>query len=149
MTVEANSDRYLVRILDRSGRTATVIERAGVVGALLTRAERDAAAKQLGDDARRLRVREADLPFRVPDRKPVLEGLTTHAGGILLVHRSVAQGQPRQADVFNDRGQQLAALTWPASMRLLSFDWTSREAAAVELTDDGEETAVRIRFNRH
>src|SRR5690606_29166224 len=76
------------------------------------------AEKRIAAQLQSFGAAPGDACFRVPERKPPLAGLFFDRAGRLWVRRSVAQGQPSEADVYSADGKLFARVTWPARIWL-------------------------------
>ena len=136
----AVSSRYAIAWRDGAGQVVRTITR-DVQGPPLSAEERTRADSLITAD--RLRAGTA-LPFGVPDRKPPLRNLTFDALGRLWVERSVAQGAPREADIWSPDGEHVTTITWPAGIDLWMGWIGEREALGVARDVMGVERFVRM-----
>lgn len=103
------------------------VERYAADGELLHSVAIDIAPVALSErermvaDSQMVFVRQAasgSLPFDTPETKPLLAGIEFDSEGRLWVERTVADGTPREADVFDRDGVHVARVRWPADVRL-------------------------------
>ncbi|HET9947492.1 MAG TPA: hypothetical protein VFQ22_01075 [Longimicrobiales bacterium] len=146
---EAVGSRYRVMQRSAAGDSA-VIDVPGAVGPPLSERERASGEEQLAADAERLGRAGFSLEMSLPDRKPPLAALWFDREGRLWVERSVADGAPREADVY-EAGSADASATlverrrWPPEVRLDPVGGTSVDAALGVARDSlGVEQVVRL-----
>ena len=144
-TAEAVSSTYAVSWLDATGRRIVLIQRDMTPPELSAR-ERREAARELDDVARQAGVARGALPFDVPARKPPLRDLGFDLDGRLWIERTVPDGQPREADVFERDGRRVGVMTWPAHVSLRHRTVRGRTAVGVAIDSLGTNTIVRLRF---
>jgi len=137
---DAVGSRYAVNISDVNGNFLRTLQRTVAPVALSQRERRVADST--------LKASDTDLPFGVPGAKPPIIALRWSRDGALWVERSVAEGQPREADVYDANGRWIAIATWPREVELVSWHGVinGRTAVAVTRDADGVESVVRLRF---
>ena len=139
---QAVTSRYAVAWRAEDGTLIRTIAR-DVAGPLLSAAERERADSSLAEDSRQARQR---LPFGVPERKPPIRHMYFDATGRLWVERSVADGAPREADVWSRDGRLLFTLEWPAEANCAD-GWRGATTALCIARDElGVERVVRFRW---
>lgn len=145
---DALSSEYSIRWRLPDG-TERVLEQAGEVGPELTLEERDRAAEAIERDIERLELSRAELPYRIPDRKPPLRGLTFDRLGRLWVERSTTgNATERRADVYSPDGTLVERRAWPAHVSLNAFSWIEDDVALGSSRDSlGVGRVVRLRFS--
>ncbi|HEX7050225.1 MAG TPA: 6-bladed beta-propeller [Longimicrobiales bacterium] len=142
---EALTSHYTVWWYDANGVLLRIIRR-DVEGPALSAEERQAAEEDLRESARRFGVRPGDLPFDVPERKGPIGWLYFDAAGRLWVERSVADGEPRRADVYGRTGAQVATVEWPADVDLRSGYIGDGVMLGVARDTLGVQRVVRLRW---
>lgn len=136
---DAVTSRYAVRIYDGQGKLLRTLSRT-VAPVPLSPAEKRKADSLIKAPA-------VDLPFGVPSAKPPIQGLYYSQEGMLWVERAVADGQPREADVFDTNGRLVAIATWPQSVELTSMYNIRGQTLHVMLYDaDEQQRVVRLQF---
>lgn len=113
----AVTDRYQVVRYNAAGDTLHVIER-DVEGPALSDEEREQAQSSLDAYTDNYGVSKAELGFDVPDRKPPIDRIFFDAQSRLWVERTVADGAPHEADVYDQTGALVEVVQWPANVRL-------------------------------
>jgi hypothetical protein len=144
-TAEAVSSNYAVSWFDAARRRITLLQR-NVVPPGLSARERREADKELDDVARQTGTSRGLLPFDVPTRKPPLRSLTFDLDGRLWIERSVPDGRPREADVYERDGRRVSVMSWPAHVSLRHGTIKARTAVGVAVDSLGTNTVVRLRF---
>lgn len=114
----------------------------------LTRSERRQAAQVLASIARGQRVPVSSLPFGVPAHRPVLQQLMFDQSGRLWVMRSVREGQPHLADVYDAGGRLVGVMTWPANVSLELGAIRDTVALGTTANAHGGQRVVRLTFRR-
>lgn len=141
----AVSGNYAISWFDYQGNRVTLIERH-VRGPSLSPRERARAAEMLEEMSENLGISRARFPFGLPSRKAPVRNLGFDLDGRLIVERSVEDGAPREADVFDRGGRLVAMLSWPANIRLNLWTIRSWEAIGVEEDSLGTPSVVRMHF---
>jgi hypothetical protein len=144
-TARAVTSNYAVTWADVAGRRIALVRRA-VSGPQLSQRERQSATQSLETIQERARLSRTRVPFRVPDAKPPIADIGFDLDGRLWVQRSVSQGQPREADVYDRSGRWVAMMEWPANV---SLDlWAVRGTTGLGVASDslGTQQIVRLRF---
>ena len=144
-TADAVSSNYAVTWFDAERRRITLIQRP-ITGPELSRREQRVANEELDRIVKDNGVSRALLAFGVPRRKAPLRDLGFDLDGRLWVEKTVPDGQPRQADVYDRRGTQLAVMTWPSHIRLDTRTVRGQTAVGVAVDSLGTNTVVRLRF---
>jgi len=114
----AISSAYEIEWHGPDGELARTIRRPGVTGPPVSPEEAQWAEERIAAQLQSFGAAPGDARFRVPERKPPLAGLFFDRAGRLWVRRSVAQGQPSEADVYSADGKLFARVTWPARIWL-------------------------------
>ncbi len=140
---EGLSTHYAITWLDATGQRLALLESSGD-GPLITPSEREAADSRDSVISARIGAR---LPFRTPERKPVLLRIGFDLDGRLWVQRNVPQGTPRRADVWDRSGRQIATVTWPANVQLMGWVIRGDTGLGIQTDDHGEERVVRLVFH--
>ncbi len=139
----AVSTHYAITWFTPTGHRIALLRGTGE-GPLLSAAEREES------DARDARISErlgARLPFRTPERKPVLLRIGFDLDGRLWVQRNVPAGAPRHADVWDRSGHRIASVTWPATIQLTGWAIRGAVGLGVQTEADGEIRVVRLHFH--
>lgn len=144
-TAAAVSSNYAVSWFDAAQHRVTLITR-DVAGPELSARERRAAHAELEDVVQETGKTRGSLPFDVPRRKPPLRALGFDLEGRLWVERSVPEGGPREADVYERNGRRVAVMTWPAHINLRHRVLRGRTAVGVAVDSLGTNTIVRLQF---
>ena len=142
---DAVSSNYAVSWYDAERNRVTLIQRP-VTGPELSTRERREANAELDRTAKTAGVTRSSLPYGVPRRKAPLRSLGFDLDGRLWVERSVSDGQPREADVYDRRGALVAVMTWPPYIRLDNRTVRGQTAIGVAVDSLGTNTVVRLRF---
>lgn len=134
------TSRYEVRVLDAAGQLIRTITRDPPRVALSAR-EKHAADSSL-------RVAGGNAPFGVPSAKAPILAVAWSSEGRLWVERAVADGQLREADVFDGVGRYIAVAEWPRDVGLATgFPViVGNTLTAVAADANGNERIVRLRF---
>jgi hypothetical protein len=145
---EANAARYEVDWLDGNMKLLRTLKAPADPPALSAR-EKAAARETLAEFAKRMQA-DIDLDaVRYPATKPVLDGLGFDLDGRLWVGRSVADGRPREADVYDPRGRLIARATWPADVAVRFSTVAGMTGLGIRSDPDTEIPAVvRVVFSR-
>ena len=89
----------------------------------------------------------ASIAMRMlPNRKMPLQALGFDLDGRLWVERSVVDGQPGEADVYDRNGQWSAIMQWPAGVTMRYWTVRGRTGLAVAEDEDGVQRVVRVQF---
>jgi len=144
-TADAVSSHYAVTWRDADRNRITLIQRSAT-GPELSRREQRAANEELDRIAKDNGVSRASLAFGVPRRKAPLRALGFDLDGRLWVEKTVPDGQPRQADVYERQGALVAVMTWPSHIRLNYRTVRGQTAVGVAVDSLGTNTVVRLRF---
>lgn len=113
----AVTDRYQVVRYNAEGDTLHVVER-DVEGPSLSEGEREQARSSLDAYTDNYGISADALDFGVPDRKPPITRIFFDAQSRLWVERTVADGAPHEADVYDQAGTLVEVVQWPAGVRL-------------------------------
>ena len=137
---EVVTSRYEVHIYDAGGTRVRTVART--VPAVPLSAKERAKADSTIDNAK------PDLPFGVPATKAPIVGLTYAKDGRLWVERAVADGRPREADVYDASSRLIAVAEWPRAIDMYNGHpfITGNTVTTVATDADGIERVVRLRF---
>jgi len=113
----------------------------------VTPAERDSVETRLVDELRRFGKRMSDLPWGIPDAKPPVRGIFFDEQGRLWVERSVAEGRPSKADVFERSGALAFSVEWPRNVSLLTAAIGQNAIVGVQVDELGVHHVVRLVFS--
>ncbi len=141
------TSRYAITWHTAAAPNTRVLQRS-IEGPALTADEKSKAQTTLEQTARSMKLLDADVPFRVPARKPIFSAIQFSLDGDLWVQRHVAQGQPREADIYDRAGKFVAIAEWPADLNLLVYSSAilGRTGLAVARDSLDTERVVRVRF---
>jgi hypothetical protein len=144
-TAEAISSRYVVLWRDVRGKRIALLRGSAVPPGLSDR-ERSNASATLDAIVRQTGVARSSLPFYVPEQKPVLSDLGFDLDGRLWVERSVADGAPGEADVYDRTGRWVARMKWARGTRMSHFAVQGLRGLAVATDSLGVPRVVRLEF---
>lgn len=144
-TADAVSSNYAVSWFDADRTRVALIQRPAA-GPELSARERREANEDLDRIAKDAGVTRSSLPYGVPLRKPPLQSLGFDLDGRLWVEKSVPDGRPREADVYDRRGTLVAVMTWPSHIRLGHRSVRGQTGVGVAVDSLGTNTVVRLRF---
>ena len=142
----AVSSNYAVTWVDALGKRRALLQRAAVAAPELSAKERKSTDELLDAIAKNTGVARAKLPLTIPSRKSPLEALGFDMDGRLWVVRSVADGQPGEADLYDRSGQWIAIMQWPADVTMHGWTVRGRTGIGVAKDEDGAERVVRVQF---
>lgn len=114
---DAVTSRYDVSVFDNRGTLVRHIVRT-IVAVPLSDKERTIGEARLKSVANAVSASAGSLPFGVPRVHPPLVGLAYATDGMLWVERTTADGQPREADVFDTNGRRVAIAEWPRELEV-------------------------------
>jgi hypothetical protein len=137
---EVVTSRYEIRVYGANGALQRTITRT-VPPVPLSARERQKADSTLADE-------KQNLPFGVPKAKSPIVGLFWSQDGMLWVERAVADGVPREADVFDKTGKHVAIASWPRNIDLYNGYAVANGTTVVSVATDADEVerVVRLRF---
>ena len=144
----AVSSRYAVLWVTATGQRRALLERPTVSGPRLSSREREQTEKSLNTISRNTGVSRANLPLTNPRQKSPLKALGFDIDGRLWVERSVVDGQPAEADVYDRRGRWIAVAHWPSEVSIQFWTVRGWSGLGVAKDEDGLQTVVRVRFQR-
>jgi hypothetical protein len=107
--------RYDVEWRDADGKVLRHLRR-DVTGPALSARERKEGQATIDAFLARSKLKASELRHGLPDRKAPIMGLAFDQLGRLWVHRSVPDGSPREADLYDATGKWVAIVQWPASV---------------------------------
>jgi hypothetical protein len=113
----------------------------------LSSEERASAVRRMEADAKRAGITVDQLPYDVPEFKPLLRGIFFDEPGNLWVELSRPDGQPRVAEVWDADGTLTRRVQWPADITLAFPAWVGeRSALGIRVDSLGVEYVVRLTF---
>lgn len=142
----AVSSRYAVLWVSANGTRRALLERPSASAPALSDSERALAEKTLNAIARSTGIPRANLPLKIPATQTPLNALGFDLDGRLWIERSVIDGQPNQADVYERNGTWSAVMQWPANVKLHHWTVRGRSGLAIAEDEDGVQRVVRIAF---
>lgn len=143
---EAMTSTYEVSWHGAQGALVRTIRTENVSGPAIDESERTAAEVRLGEQLKAVGAPPGDARFRMPEHKPPLAGLFFDRSGRVWVQRSVAAGEPNEAEVYTGDGIMVARVRWPAGIRL-NFGHVLEDRALGLLRDElGVPKVVRLEF---
>lgn len=140
------SSRYAVAWMDASGKLRTLAQRDVGAGPALSDKERAATVKELETIAAQARVPRSELPLEVPNRKSPLVAIGFDLEGRLWIERSVTDGQPGEADVYDRQGRWSAVFQWPRAVSMRFWTVHGLTGLGIEEGADGAQRVVRLHF---
>lgn len=141
----AVNTNYTVFVADAHGAPVAIIQ--GDLKALnLSAAEEKLARDAVARMARGIAVDVSTLNYTPPKRKPALVGLAFDRDSRLWVERSVEDGKPHEADVYDKTGNWVAIMQWPKNVTMSFGAVKDNTGVGVETMDDGVQRIVRVRF---
>ena len=142
----AVSSHYAVAWVAADGRRRALVQRAAVPAPALSAKERTSTDELLNTIAKNTGVPRANLKLTIPNRKAPLHALGFDLDGRLWVERSVADGQPGEADVYERNGQWSAIMQWPVGVTMRFWAVRGRAGLGVAEDEDGVQRVVRVQF---
>jgi hypothetical protein len=146
-TARAITSRYDIALSDSRGKLLRTIRR-DVVGPPLSAREKKVAQDRIDSFVSMTKSSPSQLPG-VPQRKVPIQGMAFDQMNRLWVERSVPDGAPREADLYDATGNQIAVMRWPANVRLLGVPTVAVHAShALGVGTDslGTQRVVRLQF---
>lgn len=140
LRADAVTSRYDVSIYDANNKLVRTLKRT-IAPVALSSAER-----RKGDSL--LKVDDVKLPFGVPAAKPALVAMYWSLDGQLWIERTVPDGKPREADVYDANGRWIAIAEWPASLDM-QYGFPVVRGRTVHLVArnvDDEQRVLRVQF---
>lgn len=121
---EGISSRYHLQWHLPDGSTRVISRPEVTTGPQLSADERAAAEERMDFYVEQFGVARMALPFEVPNTKTPIRALHFDNLGRLWVELNVPDGQPHQAEVFEQDGSHVATVNWPenVSMRAIYPD---------------------------
>lgn len=141
------TSRYDVEWFSGDGRRLRTIRRSAQ-GPLLSGAERERGQKSIDEFITSARVPASSIPG-LPGRKSPVLALAFDSDGSLWVERSVRDGEPREADVYDREGRLLTAVRWSREVDLLGLQLVATSGShALGVASDsvGVQRVVRLRW---
>ncbi|HEY4647154.1 MAG TPA: 6-bladed beta-propeller [Steroidobacteraceae bacterium] len=141
------TSRYDVEWFSWDARRLRAI-RQSAEGPPLSDAERERGQKSIDEFLARARVPASSIPG-LPRRKTPVLRIAFDSDGNLWVERSVRDGEPREADVYDREGRRLAAVRWPREVDLLGRQLVATSGSHVlGVASDslGVQRVVRLRW---
>jgi len=142
----AVSSNYAVAWTAADGKRKTLLQRSSVPSPSLSAKEREATEELLNSISRNTGVPRANLKLVVPTRKMPLQALGFDLDGRLWIERSVMDGQPGEADLYDRSGQWIAIMQWPAGVTMRFWTVRGRTGLGVAEDEDGVQRVVRLQF---
>lgn len=144
---EANSSTYEIAWLDPDLRLIRTLRAAGEPPRV-SAAENAAARDSIAEFGKRMSASVDMNGVAIPARKPAILSLGFDLDGRLWVERSVPDGLPREADVYDARGRLIATATWPADVTLHYHAIRAMSGVAIRVDADTDvPSVVRLRFS--
>lgn len=146
-TARTITSRYDIAWRGPDGKLLRTI-RKEVQGPVLSARERKLEQERIDNFVQRAKASTAQVPG-VPDRKVPIGRIAFDQLGRLWVERFVADGTPREADLYDASGTQIAVMRWPRDVTILDFGLVAAQATRVlgVGTDSlGTERVVRLTF---
>lgn len=145
---DAVSSRYDVSVYDDRGTLVRhLVRKIPVVP--LSSAERAIGEERLKSVTNIAGASAGSLPFGVPRVHPPLVGLAYATDGTLWVERTTADGQPREADLYDTSGRRIATAEWPREFeatRGRTLFVGNRQTCSLALDNDQVQRVVCLRF---
>ncbi len=139
------TSRYDIEWFDRDGRHLRTI-RHPVEGPPLSGAERKRAQERIDDFLTRTHVAASSVPG-VPRRKTPIRAMAFDVDGNLWIERSVSDGLPREADVYDTGGRLMTVVRWNREIDLLGRQLVATagsQALGVATDSLGVQRVVRL-----
>jgi hypothetical protein len=143
---ETHPERYEIEWLGPDLKTIRTITGKYDPPALSSK-EKALAREHIADFAKKMQA-DVDLDaVKIPARKPVIEYLGFDLDGRLWVGLSTAEGQPRTADVYDQRGRLIARATWPGDVTLRFSTIRGMTGLGIRMDPDSDlPSVVRVRL---
>lgn len=141
----AVSSRYAVVWMDTQGKRRALLQR-DVPSPKLSERERSSTDSMLERIARNTRNPRANLRLIIPQTKTPLKALGFDLEGRLWIERSVVDGQPGEADVYERSGRWVAIMQWPADVRMGLWTVRGTTGLGIAVDEDGAQRVVRLKF---
>lgn len=126
----------------------TALLRRTVVTPPVSQAERRKDERTLDAAAKANQIARGDLRLGVPRTKPPLRALGYDLDGRLWVQRSVAEGKPNEADVYDNTGRWILVAEWPTNIDLSLWAIRGKEGLGVQLDQDEVQRPVKLAFRQ-
>jgi len=135
---------YLMR-LHADSRTIEIQREATAVP--LSDEERERAVGRIEADAKRVGRRPGQLPYGIPDTKPVIRAAFFDSAGRLWIEKHGEEGSPRTADLWDENGDLVKQVVWPDEISLEPPAWVGEDWGLGILRDSlGVQYIARVRF---
>jgi hypothetical protein len=100
----------------------------------------------LKQQAGRMGVDPASLPFGVPGSKTPVYALMFDQQGRLWIQLNVGDGEANRADIYDSSGRRVANAEWPSGIDLRQGYLNDRTAFGTQQDSAGVPQVVRVRF---
>lgn len=147
-TARVVTSRYDIEWRDASGRIVHRIQR-DVTGPELSAREQKIAQERIDDFINATKIPRASLTKGLRDRKVPIRRIAFDQIGRLWVERMTRDSTPREADVYDATGKQIAVMRWPREILLLDYATVAArndEVLGVASDSFDVERVVRLRF---
>jgi hypothetical protein len=141
------TSRYDIEWFGSDGKPLRTIRRA-VEGPALSDSERKRGQERIDGFLKRAGVSASTVPA-LASRKTPIRHIAFDSMGQLWVERSVADGAPREADLYDTTGHYVAVLRWAPEIDLLGLQLVAASGArvlGVAVDSLGVTQVVRLRF---
>jgi hypothetical protein len=147
MRADVVGSAYAVRVYDANGALLRTIRR-DVAAVPLSARERTLGQARLDTMLARRKLSRSSVPFGVPATKPFIISVAFTLDGGLWVERSVPDGKPREADVYDASGKLIAIAEWPAAVSLHNGPVVISGTTLLTVLPDADDvpSVVRLRF---
>lgn len=143
----AGAGKYSVRWFSPTGELLHTLVQ-DVSGPELSAQDRLAGDSSLLQIARQGHTTVAQLPFKLPERRPPLYNIFFDADGRLWVQRTTLKGQVQNADVYATDGSLAFHAAWPAGIAIANNGFVRGHTAwGVQLDENDVPHIVRMEFN--
>lgn len=143
MAAYAVSTNYQVRLVDSHGKVIADIQRLSEP-IPLSKHETWLADSMIDRIAKNTSRARAEMKMQPPRNKPVIAGMSFDLDGRLWIERSVREGQPHLADVYNSMGKLVTMVQWPADVDLSFRTVRGNVALGTSQDSDGQPQVVRL-----
>jgi hypothetical protein len=113
----------------------------------LSDAEREMAAERIEADAKRVGRRPGQLPYGIPETKPIIRAAFFDSVGRLWVEKYGEEGSPRTADLWDEDGNLMKKVVWPEEISLEPPAWVGEDwGLGIRRDSLGVQYVARVRF---